>query len=168
VTAVAEEETVTPGQSITAPVVVAPIEDRYDFERGTILAVIQFRPLVPGSEQPREVWVSVQNGVDNKEDFPLVQFTTLEAWPQVLAALLEELRQDLPRRKLLHEQRKTQKKPASTSTAGVVRPATSSAEKPSASVAPKTVAAAPPPPVPNTTSPIPKGSLAMPGLFDEL
>lgn len=144
----------------------APVEDRYDYDRATILVVIQLRP-VTGNEQPRAVWVSVQNGIDNKEDFPLIRFTTVSEWEQVLSALLEELKRDLPRRKLLHEQR--QAKPASTVTASPVRPVPSSAAvkkmAPSASTSTKLAA---PPPVPPASSPIPKQELAMPGLFDEL
>lgn len=142
------------------------MEDRYDYDRATILVVIQLRP-VTGNEQPRAVWVSVQNGIDNKEDFPLIRFTTVSEWEQALSALLEELKRDLPRRKLLHEQR--QAKPASTVTASPVRPVPSSAAvkkmAPSASTSTKLAA---PPPVPPASSPIPKQELAMPGLFDEL
>lgn len=154
----------SPSPPLSPPSGRAEEDRRYNYDLGTILAVIQFRPEAEEG-QPREVWVSVNNGVGNREDFPLIRFTTATQWQEVLDTLLDELKRDLPRRKLLHEQRKTHK-PTAASGGTVVRPTASPAARKAA--APAAAMPAAPPPVPTTSSPIAKQDLAMPGLFDDL
>ncbi len=154
-----------------APVVAAqmagrPAEDRYDFGRCTILLVVQLRPQAEAGH-PRQVVLSVQNGLDNTEDFPLYRLLTEEElggpFPPAVETLLEELRQDLPTRKLRHAARPAVPPPSPP--APKIHAAHTRSGKPAASPAP--AAPALPPPVPTTSTPIPKAGLVMGGLFDE-
>ena len=141
-------------------------EERYDFERCTIVLVAQLRP-VKEVGKPRMVLLSVANGVGNKEDLPIYRLlpeTELGGpWPPVFEALLEELRQDLPHRRARHAARQAGAKAAPANTTRPVgKPATTMPKRG------MPAAKAPPPPLPTTSSPIPKGELTIGGLFDDV
>src|SRR5579871_341667 len=53
-----------------APATQTSQQDRYDYDRTSIILVAHFRP-VSQDGQPRQVWLSAQNGVGNEQDFPL-------------------------------------------------------------------------------------------------
>ena len=142
-------------------------QDRYDYDRTSIILVAHFRP-VSQDGQPRQVWLSAQNGVGNEQDFPLYRVLS-EAdlggpWPPVVAQLFEELRQDLPARRQQYEARQKTSPAATAATSSPARhpapPATASTRHGKATAAPA--------PVPTTSTPIPKQELAMAGLFEEL
>src|SRR5437588_1383765 len=92
-------------------------QDRYDYDRTSIIMVAHFRP-VTRDGQPRQVWLSAQNGVGNEQDFPLYRVLS-EAdlggpWPPAVAQLLEDLRQDLPTRSQRYETRQKTSPAATT------------------------------------------------------
>jgi len=144
-------------------------QDRYDYDRTSIILVAHFRP-VTRDGQPRQVWLSAQNGVGNEQDFPLYRVLS-EAdlggpWPTAVAQLLEELRQDLPARRQRYEARQ-----ATKSTATAVPSSPSSARHPASAAAASTKhskAPAAPTPVPSASTPIPRQELGMAGLFEGL
>ena len=169
-------------QKVTAAPVPAPSpdaasqasaqQDRYDYDRSSIILVAHFRPVTQDG-QPRQVWLSTQNGVGNEQDFPLYRLLS-EAdlggpWPPVVAQLLEELRQDLPARRQRYEARQ---KTSPAATAAPSSPARHPASAATASTKHGKVPARPAEtdsaaPVPTTSTPIPKQELAMAGLFEE-
>ncbi len=159
-TAVTTIPAVSPVPSVPAK----PGEDRYDYDASPIVLVVQFRPVVAG--QPRQLWVSVQNGVGNRQDFPLYRMLT-EAelggpFPPAIQALLDELRQDLPGRKERHAARQ-----AAQATPPASRPVAKPVVTQGSKQRPVEKAASLLPPT--TSSPIPKGEqTTMGGLFDEL
>jgi hypothetical protein len=144
-------------------------EERYDYERTTIVFVAQLRP-VREAGRPREVVLSVNNGVGNINDFPVMRILT-EDDDLVAAAIemLEQLQQELPERKARFLARRTYR-PAPTPTAAPASKAPARQDKTSSSPTGSMVAKStpPPPPVPTTSKPIPKQELAMEGLFDGL
>jgi hypothetical protein len=156
--------------STAAPAAGKPAEDRYVYEQCTIVLVVQVRPQT-GTGQPRQVVLSVQNGVGNTQDFPIYRVLT-EAdlggpFPPAIVELLEQLRQELPIRKAQQAAHQAQQKAAaSSSTHKATTGPTGKAGKAAASTPLATPPAAPPP-VPTTDTPIPKGELTMGGLFDE-
>ncbi len=145
-------------------------EDLYDFDKCTIVAVVQFRPRKEGGH-PRQVLLSVQNGTANKEDAPLYRLLPEDElggpFPSALVSLFEELARQLPARKQRHEERLAKK----TSVAGAVsrsaqKPAQASKEKSSPKKAPPAPpSACPIPPVPTAIPP--EGDLVFNG-FDWL
>ena len=142
-------------------------QDRYDYDRTSIILVAHFRP-VSQDGQPRQVWLSAQNGVGNEQDFPLYSVLP-EAdlggpWPPVVAQLLEDLRQDLPARKQRYEARQATKPVATTAPSSPARHQTPAA---AASTRHGKAPAAPVPVPPSATS-IPKQELGMAGLFEGL
>ena len=158
-TAVTTIPAVSPAPSVPAK----PGEDRCDYDACTIVLVVQFRPVV--ADQPRQLWVSVQNGVGNRQDFPLYRMLT-EAdlggpFPPAVQALLDELRQDLPGRKERNAARQ-----ASQATPSASRPVTKPVVTQGSKQRPVEKQASLLPPT--TSRPIPKGELTMGGLFDEL
>jgi hypothetical protein len=142
-------------------------QDRYDYDRTSIILVAHFRPA--GQEgQPRQVWLSAQNGVGNEQDFPLYSVLS-EAdlggpWPPVVAQLLEDLRQDLPARKQRYE---TRQKTSPVATTAPSSPARHQTQAAAASTRHGKAPAAPTPVPPSATS-IPKQELGMAGLFEGL
>jgi hypothetical protein len=140
------------------------------YEGTTIVLVVQFRP-VTQSGQPREIWLSAQNGVDNEKDFPLFRRCTEDQldgpWPPLIQCLLDDLARELPARKKRQEP-KPVTRPAPkgpTPSAGNAR------QHPPAQKAKTSVQAAKstPPPLPTTSSkPIPQKGLDMADLFDGL
>ena len=160
----------------TVPAVATPVpgEERYDYERTTIVFVAQLRPVTEAG-QPREVVLSVNNGVGNVNDFPLMRILT-ENDDLVAAAraMLEELQQDLPTRKARFLAKRPYRPAPSASTSVSTRPTTrpgaaSTVAKGSAgaSQAAKNAQQVAPP-VPTSSNPIPKQGLTMSGLFDGL
>ena len=142
-------------------------QDRYDYDRTSIILVAHFRP-VSQDGQPRQVWLSTQNGVGNEQDFPLYSVLS-EAdlggpWPPVVAQLLEDLRHELPARKQRYE---TRQKTSSTATAAPSSPARHQAPATAATSRHGKATAAPAPVPPSATS-IPKQELGMAGLFEGL
>ena len=142
-------------------------QDRYDYDRTSILLIAHFRP-VSQDGKPRHVWLSVQNGVGNEQDFPLYRVLS-EAdlggpWPPAVAQLLEDLRQDLPARKQRYEARQAAKP---TATAAPSSPARHQAPAVAASTKQGKAPTAPAPVPPSATS-IPKQELGMAGLFEGL
>jgi hypothetical protein len=139
-------------------------EDLYDYRQCTIYAVIQLRP--QGEEShPREVVLSVQNGVGNTEDTPLFRLLT-EAelggpFPPALEALLAELQRQLPERKQRHDARLEEQRRQEG--ARVAKGQTNKAVQTTATSITVTKAASTPP----MSSPIPKQELIQGGLFDE-
>lgn len=139
--------------------------DKEAYESTTIVLVVQFRPVIqPG--QPRTIWLSAQNGIDNEKDFPLFRSCTEDqlgsSWPPLVQQLLDDLVRDLPARKKRHEPKPFSKP---TTPAGTVTPAAS--HLPTRKITPP--AKKDPPPLPSTNSkPIPKKDLSMTGLFDGL
>ena len=96
-------------------------EDLYDYQKCTVMIVIQLRPEREEGE-PRSVLLSVQNGTANKEDLPMLRLLLSEEelggpLPPTLVALLEALRADLPARKQRHEQRAVKSTATRTHTA---------------------------------------------------
>ncbi len=155
--------TTIPAASPVPSVPAKPGEDRYDYDASTIVLVVQFRPVVAG--QPRPIWVSVQNGVGNRQDFPLYRMLT-EAelggpFPSTVQALLDELRQDLPGRKERNAARQ-----ASQATPPASRPVAKPVVTPGSKLRPVDKHAPLPPPT--ASRPIPKDGLTMGGLFEEL
>jgi hypothetical protein len=136
-------------------------EDRYDFDKCTIKMVILWRP-VPGEGEPRQIIACVQNGIGNKDDFPIYQvFTEAEMdgpLPEPLQAMWNDLRTQLPERKRQAEERKA-KSTSSSPSAG-----TTSQQKKHPAKTEKAVA----PPPPTTNHPIAKKNLVMPNLLDGL
>src|SRR5256885_15728010 len=59
-----------PAPSPTAASQASSQQDRYDYDRTSIILVAHFRPVTQDG-QPRQVWLSAQNGVGNEQDFPL-------------------------------------------------------------------------------------------------
>ena len=147
-------------------------QDRYDYDRTSIILVAHFRP-VSQDGQPRQVWLSAQNCVGNEQDFPLYRVLS-EAdlggpWPPAVAQLLDELRQDLPARRQRYEARQ---KTSPAATAAPLSPARHPAPAVTASTKHGKVPARPAEtdsaaPIPTTSTPIPKQELAMAGLFEE-
>ena len=142
-------------------------QDHYDYDRTSIILVAHFRPVTQDG-QPRQVWLSAQNGVGNEQDFPLYRVLS-EAdlggpWPPAVAQLLDELRQDLPARRQRYEARQATKPAATTAPSSPARhPAPAATASTRHGKAPDA-----PTPVPTTSNPIPKQELAMAGLFEEL
>ena len=143
------------------------LQDHYDYDRTSILLVAHFRP-VSQDGQPRQVWLSAQNGVGNEQDFPLYRVLPEEdlggPWPPAVAQLLEDLRQDLPARKQRYEARQAAKPVATTAPSS---PARHQATVTTASTKHGKAPAAPAPVPPSATS-IPKQELGMAGLFEGL
>jgi len=143
----------------------------YDDRTCTICIVIQLRPETAAG-QPREVLLSVQNGVGNKDDLPLFRLlpeTELGgSFPPALEALLEQLRQDLPRRKARHEARQAAAKAVPARPANTTRPAGKPVATTPKGGTPAAKASTTPPPIPTTSTPLPKGELTMGGLFDDV
>ena len=134
--------------------------DRYDYDRTSILLVAHFRPAIEGG-QPRQVWLSAQNGVGNEQDFPLYRVLSVAdlggPWPPAVAQLLEDLRQDLPDRRQRYEARQaTQSNPVRHQTPAATT-STRHGKAPAAATH-----------VPTTSTPIPKQELGMDGLFEGL
>jgi hypothetical protein len=163
-------QTSVPARVQTSPA--PPPEDLYTYEKCTIMLVMQLRPQQQENGS-RSVLLSVQNGTGNKEELPLYCLLASEEelggpLPPALTALLEALRQDLPARKLRHEQRAVRK----ASAGGATRPA----QKPGGHTPAKDVkkksgtatTTASPPPVPTAAHPLPKEGLVLGGLFDDL
>jgi hypothetical protein len=150
-----------------APATQTSQQDRYDYDRTSILLVAHFRPA--GQEgQPRQVWLSAQNGVGNEQDFPLYRVLSEGdlggPWPPVVAQLLEDLRQDLPARKQRYEARQAAKPVATVAPGSTARhqaPASSASTR-------HGKAPAAPAPVPPSATSIPKQELGMAGLFEGL
>src|SRR5438128_8693888 len=74
-----------------APAAGKPAEDRYVYEQCTIVLVVQVRPQTEAG-QPRQMVLSVQNGLGNTVDFPIYRVLT-EAdlggpFPPVIVELL--------------------------------------------------------------------------------
>lgn len=138
-------------------------EDLYDYQKCTIMIVIQLRPQREAGE-PRSVLLSVQNGTANKEDLPMLRLLLSEEdlggpLPPALVTLLETLRADLPKRQQRHEQRVVKSTATRTNTAKTPR---DTRQK----IHPAVQAKRKPPSVPTTTSPVPKDGLVFSGLFD--
>ncbi len=150
-----------------APATQTSQQDRYDYDRTSIILVAHFRP-VSQDGQPRQVWLSAQNGVGNEQDFPLYRVLSEAdlggSWPPVVAQLIEDLRQDLPARKQLYEARQATKP---TTTTAPSSPARHQATVTTASTKHGKAPAAPAPVPPSATS-IPKQDLGMAGLFEGL
>ena len=142
-------------------------QDRYDYDRTSIILVAHFRPITQEG-QPRQMWLSAQNGVGNEQDFPLYRVLSeadLEGpWPPVVAQLLEDLRQDLPARKQRYEARQATKPAATTAPSSPSRYQTPAAAAPTR----HGKATAAPAPVPPSATSIPKQELGMAGLFEGL
>jgi hypothetical protein len=152
---------------------VTALQDRYDYDRTSIILVAHLRPANQDG-QPRQVWLSVQNGVGNEQDFPLYHLLS-EAdlggpWPPAVAQLLEDLRQDLPARRQRYEARQAAKPTTSAPSSPAHHSATATTASTRHGKAPAkqagTGAAAAP--VPTTSTPIPKQELGMAGLFEGL
>jgi hypothetical protein len=146
-------------------------QDRYDYDRASIILVAHFRP-VTHDGQPRQVWLSAQNGAANEQDFPLYRVLSEAdlggSWPPAVAQLLEELRQDLPARRQRYEARQ-KTSPAATAAASSPAPqATKLTKHGKGTARPAETDSAAPAPVPTTSTPISKQELAMAGLFEEL
>jgi hypothetical protein len=147
-------------------------QDHYDYDRTSIILVAHFRP-VTRDGQPRQVWLSAQNGVGNEQDFPMYRVLSEAdlggSWPPAIAQLLEDLRQDLPARRQRYEARQATKPTAPSSPARHPAPAATASTKHGKVLArPAETDSAAPAPVPTTSTPIPKQELAMAGLFEEL
>ena len=176
----------TPSQATpaVAPVSVVPAPggtqtekstvDPSAYEQCTIVLVVQLRPQ-SAAGQPRQIVLSVQNGVGSTGDFPIYRLLT-EAelggpFPPAVEALLEHLRQDLPKRKAHQAARQQAAVPVSSSTTHKTAASTTiktTGGKPG-NVTSTTTPAKPatPPPMPTTSNPIPKGDLTMGGgLFE--
>jgi hypothetical protein len=150
-------------------------QDRYDYDRTSIILVAHFRPVTQDG-QPRQVWLSAQNGVGNEQDFPLYRVLS-EAdlggpWPPAVAQLLENLRQDLPARRQRYEARQATKPAATAAPSSPARhpipAATTSTRHGKVQAKPAETNPAAPAPIPTTSTPIPKQELAIAGLFEEL
>lgn len=151
-----------------APPVPPVVLDRYNFDKTTIVMVVQWRPHEQ-EDQPRKVWLSVQNGVGNTADSPLYLAANeqeIGPWPLCVTQLLEDLHADLPKRqqRFQDKQRATPATPPPATTKAAVTPkATTTAKQQDKKATP-----AAPPPVPTSSNPIHKEGLAMQGLFDDL
>ena len=150
-------------------------QDRYDYDRTSIILVAHFRPVTQDG-QPRQVWLSAQNGAGNEQDFPLYRVLS-EAdlggpWPPAVAQLLEDLRQDLPARRQRYEARQKTSPAVTAAPSSPARhpapPASASTRHGKVPARPAETNSAAPAPVPTTSTPIPKQELAMAGLFEEL
>ena len=149
-----------------------PPEDQYTYEKCTVMLVMQLRPQQQENGS-RSVLLSVQNGTGNKEDLPLYRLLASEEelggpLPPALAALLEALRQDLPARKLRHEQRAARKASAGGATKPAQKPGGHTPAKDAKKKSGAVATTASPPPVPTTAHPLPKEGLVFGGLFDDL
>jgi hypothetical protein len=152
-------------------------EDLYDYRKCTIFIVVQLRPEAQAG-QPRQILLSVQNGVSNKEDLPLYRLLSEEQlggpFPPAVVALLEELQQQLPERKQRHDERQeaTRRQEAERESRGQAgKAAQRTAQSATRTAAKQQIAPASsvvPPVPPTTTNPIPKQELQQGGLFDEL
>ncbi len=146
-------------------------QDSYDYDRTSIILVAHLRPANQDG-QPRQVWLSAQNGIGNEQDFPLYRLLS-EAdlggpWPPAVAQLLEDLRQDLPARRQRYEARQAAKPTAPANPAHHATATTASTKQgkaPGKQAGTDSAAAAP---VPTTSTPIPKQELGMAGLFEGL
>lgn len=134
-------------------------EDRYDYDRCTIMVMLQLRPAQEGQE--RQIVLSVQNGVGNAADFPLYRIVSETELggplPPAIADLLDQLRRDLPTRK-----KRSEAHQPSAISAPVSPPAPSRIQE---------VSAASPIPAPPTALPAavpPRDELAMTALFEPL
>ncbi len=154
----------------STPVQISPtasLEDLYDYQKCTVMIVIQLRPQrEEGGTRP--VLLSAQNGTANKEDLPMFRLLPSEEdlggpLPPALVTLLEALRADLPKRQQRNVQRKA--KPTVTQTSTAKTPKDTRQKIQPAGQAKTTNA---PPPVPTTTNPVPKEGLVLGGLFDDL
>lgn len=154
-----------------APAVVssAPTEDLYDYEKCTVVLVVQFRP-APAPGQPRPVLVSVQNGATNKQELPLLHLyadgNLGGPLPPTLLQQLGMLRAQLPERKQQHDRRSTVK--ATTPSSSGQRPGAVHKQKKvkggASVVQSQTI-----PAVPTASSPMPAGhALELGSIFDEL
>jgi cell division septation protein DedD len=148
-------------------------QDRYDYDRTSIILVAHLRPANQDG-QPRQIWLSVQNGVGNEQDFPLYRLLS-EAdlggpWPPAVMQLLEDLRQDLPARRQRYEARLAAKPTTATpsSPAHHAATATTASTKHGKAPAKQAGTSAAATPVPTTSTPIPKQELGMAGLFEGL
>lgn len=145
-------------------------EDPYDFDKCTIVAVVQLRPRREANH-PRQVLLSAQNGTANKEDLPLYRLLTEDElggpFPPALVALFEELVRQLPERKQRHEQRMHAKTSSASTPSRPAQKATQASKGGSSQK--KTPAAQaqakPLPPVPAATTPPQKENLVLEG-FD--
>ncbi len=171
-----------PSPSVPATSRQTSTEDLYDYRKCTIFIVVQLRPEAQAGQR-RQVLLSVQNGVSNKEDLPLYRLLSEEqlggSFPPALVALLEELQQQLPERKQRHDERQeaTRRQEAERESRGqagkaaqrTAQSATGTKATSRQHPAPATSTASVVPPVPpTTTNPIPKQELQQGGLFDEL
>jgi hypothetical protein len=148
-------------------------QDSYDYDRTSIILVAHLRPANQDG-QPRQVWLSAQNGIGNEQDFPLYRLLS-EAdlggpWPPAVAQLLEDLRQDLPARRQRYQARQAAKPTTSAPSSSAHHSATATTASTKHGKAPGkqagTSAAAAP--IPTTSTPIPKQELGMAGLFEGL
>ena len=142
-------------------------EDLYDYQKCTVMIVIQLRPQREAGG-PRPVLLSVQNGTANKEDLPMFRLLPSEEdlgspLPPALVALLEALQQDLPARKQRHEQRAVKPTATQTNTAKTPKDTRRKIQP-----APSAKTTSAPPPVPTATNPVPKDGLVFGGIFDNL
>ncbi len=162
-------------QSTVAASQASAQQDRYDYDRTSIILVAHFRP-VSQDGQPRQVWLSAQNGVGNEQDFPLYRVLS-EAdlrgpWPAAVAQLLEDLRQDLPARRQRYEARQATKPAATAAPSSLARhpapQASASTKHGKVPAKPVETGSAAPTPVPSTATAIPKQELGMAGLFEGL
>lgn len=148
-------------------------EDLYDYRKCTIFIVVQLRPETEAG-QPRQVLLSVQNGVSNKEDLPLYRLLSEEQlggpFPPALTALLEELQQQLPQRKQRHDERQEAKRASRGQAGKATHKAAQSAmgSRAAAKQQPAPAVSVVPPVPPATSNPIPRQELQQGGLFDEL
>lgn len=154
----------------TTPPPSVSLEDLYEYQKCTLVLVVQFRPQ-QHEDSPRSVLISVQNGANNKEDMPMYRLLSSEhelggPLPPAIAALLESLRQDLPARKERHEQR-TAAKAAAGKTATTHQKDSSATRTTSKQKTPTPSSSPVLPSIPTTTTPLPK-ELELGGLFDNL
>ena len=166
-------EVASPGASLrpAVPPVVpdkAPVENFYDYEQCTVVAILQFRPS-PGPGLPRPILVSVQNGATNKEELPILRLypdgDLGGPLPPALLQQLTALEVQLPERKARHDQRVAQKK-----TGGIVPGRNQAVGGQSHVPASKRLGSSPAksaPPVPAKTPPMPSTSnLELGDIFD--
>ncbi len=146
-------------------------QDRYDYDRTSIILVAHLRPANQDG-QPRQVWLSAQNGVGNEQDFPLYRLLSEAdlggSWPPAVTQLLEDLRQDLPARRQRYEARQAAKPTSASSPAHHQATATTASTKHGKAPAKQAGTSAAATPVPTTSTPIPKQELGMAGLFEGL
>lgn len=150
---------------------VSPSEDLYNYQKCTVMIVIQLRPQRE-ADGPRSVLLSVQNGTGNKEDLPMFRLLPSEEelggpLPPALTALLEALRQDLPARQQRHAERKAKPTVTGGTTTTTQKTKARDARKQTKPEGQAMTTSAPLP-VPATTEPVPKEGLVFGGLFDDL